>query len=89
MYCIQVFLPLFLLPRPLQTTPVQALFVVFFLLALYAHHRPCLICTVALVCALGLSCNMGPEHCWMGLLQTWPSQMPRLTSTRLDIAFAL
>lgn len=89
MYCIQAFLPLFLFPRPLQTSPTQALFVVLFIVSMYLDHRPCAVCTVSLLFALVLAYNLGPEHSWLNLFQPWPAQLPKAQIISIDVPFAL
>ena len=43
MYCLQWFLPLVLLSRPLSSP----IFLATYLLSMMLHHRPCFVCTSA------------------------------------------
>ena len=60
MYCLQWFLPLVLLSRPVAP-PV---FLLTYLLSMALHHRPCVTCTAAFAGVFLAACALNGA-CWI------------------------
>jgi hypothetical protein len=71
MYCLQWFLPLLLLARPVS----PPLFLLTYLASLILHHRPCLVCTGTLLGVYAAGCYANGA-CWVDVTQPpWELQL--------------
>ncbi|KXS13077.1 hypothetical protein M427DRAFT_34304 [Gonapodya prolifera JEL478] len=73
MYCLQHFLPLFLLPFPHQ----NSFFLLSYVLSLIVHHRPCPYCSLVLVALFASTCAL-----WSSAVEDgfWPADLIRVVA---------
>jgi len=65
MYCLQWLIPVLLLPKPVNPALLynHVMFVVLYLTGFFIERKPCTICSLVFLIALGFICYSGYETC--------------------------
>lgn len=66
MYCLQYILPLMFLPKPTNPSSMQThtAFVLLYLINYILERKPCSICLIVFLTAVGLTCSSGGCLLW-------------------------
>jgi len=65
MYCLQWLIPVLLLPKPVNPALLynHMMFVILYLTGFFIERKPCTICSLVFLVALGLICYSGYDTC--------------------------
>jgi len=65
MYCLQWLIPVLLLPKPVNPALLynHVMFVVLYLAGFFIERKPCTICSLVFLIAMGLICYSGYDTC--------------------------
>ncbi|XP_044011303.1 bladder cancer-associated protein [Aphidius gifuensis] len=65
MYCLQLLIPVLLIPKPVNPALIQThvMFMVLYLIGFFLERKPCIICSMVFLAAVFLICYSGVGNC--------------------------